>query len=121
MMGMTMHDLMLQAAGVIAIATAIAHGVLGETMVFANATIEPRRLRTLIRLVWQCSTVAWLAGGVLLIAAPLVTREPARQWIVVVVAAMYAFGALANAYATRGRHPGWMALAVVIGLAAAGA
>lgn len=116
-----MRDLMLQAAGVIAILTALAHGVLGETKVFAAATIEPRRLRTLIRLVWQCSTVAWIAGGVLLVAAPLVAPEPARQWIVAMVAGMYAFGALANAYATRGRHPGWMALTVVIGLAAAGA
>lgn len=117
---MAMHDLMLQVAGAIAIVTAVAHGVLGETLVFANATIEPRRLRTLIRLVWQCSTVAWIGGGVLLIAAPLVATDPARRWIVVIVAAMYAFGALANAYATRGRHPGWMALTVVIGLAAAG-
>jgi len=115
-----MRDLMLQIAGVIAILTALVHGVLGETKVFANATIEPRRLRTLIRLVWQCSTVAWIAGGVLLVAAPHVAPATARHWIVVIVAAMYAFGALANACATRGRHPGWMALALAVGLAAAG-
>ncbi|MEW6641217.1 MAG: hypothetical protein AB1586_11980 [Pseudomonadota bacterium] len=115
-----MRDLMLQAAGVIAILTAVIHGVLGETKVFASATIEPRRLRTLIRLVWQCSTVAWIAGGVLLFVAPLIAAGPARHWIVGAMAAMLAFGALANAFATRGRHPGWMALTVAVGLAVAG-
>jgi hypothetical protein len=48
-----MRDLLLQAAGLAAIAVAIIHGVLGETKVLARATIQPARLRTLIRLVWQ--------------------------------------------------------------------
>ena len=61
-----MRDVLLQAAGLAAIAVAIIHGVLGETRVFARARIEPERLRTLIRLVWQASTVAWIGGGVLL-------------------------------------------------------
>ena len=115
-----MHDMMLQAAGVIAILTALVHGVLGETRVFAAATIEPPRLRTLLRLVWQCGTVAWIGGGVLLVAAPMMAAGPARHWIVATMAVVYAFGALANAYATRGRHPGWMAMTLVVGLAAAG-
>jgi hypothetical protein len=65
-----MRDLLLQCSGVAAIAVALIHGVLGETKVFARATIEPPRLRQLIRLVWQAGTVAWIGGGVLLIAAP---------------------------------------------------
>jgi hypothetical protein len=44
-----MRDLLLQVAGLAAIAVALIHGVLGETKVFARATIEPPRLRTLIR------------------------------------------------------------------------
>ena len=71
-----MRDLLLQCAGVAAIAVALIHGVLGETKVFASATIEPPRLRTLIRLVWQAGTVAWIGGGVLLIAAPSMASEP---------------------------------------------
>ena len=78
-----MRDLLLQCAGVAAIAVALIHGVLGETKVFARATIEPARLRTLIRLVWQAGTVAWIGGGVLLIAAPWMASEPARHWIIV--------------------------------------
>jgi hypothetical protein len=65
----SMRDLILQCAGAAGILVAIIHGVLGETKVFAKATIQPERLRTLIRLVWQAGTVAWIGGGVLLLAA----------------------------------------------------
>jgi hypothetical protein len=115
-----MRDVLLQFSGVAAIAVAVIHGVLGETKVFARATIEPPRFRTLIRLVWQASTVAWIGGGVLLIAAPLMSSEPARHWIVVTLSGVFAFGALANAWATRGRHFGWVALSSVVALALAG-
>jgi hypothetical protein len=115
-----MRDVLLQCSGLAAIAAAIIHGVLGETRVFARASIEPARLRTLIRLVWQAGTVAWIGGGVLLLAAPLMASEPARHWIVLTLACVFAFGALANAWATRGRHFGWMALSAVVALAVAG-
>ncbi len=115
-----MRDVLLQAAGLAAIAVAIIHGVLGETRVFARARIEPERLRTLIRLVWQASTVAWIGGGVLLVAAPWMASDEARHWIVVTMACVFAFAALGNAMATRGRHFGWMALSAVIAMAAAG-
>jgi hypothetical protein len=115
-----MRDLLLQCSGVAAVAVAIIHGVLGETTVLPRATIEPARLRTLIRLVWQAGTVAWIGGGVLLIAAPAMASEPARHWIVVTLVCVFAFGALGNAWATRGRHYGWMALGAVVVLAVAG-
>ena len=115
-----MRDLILQCAGIAAIVVALIHGVLGETKVFARATIEPPRLRTLIRVVWQAGTVAWIGGGVLLIAAPWMQSEPARHWIIVTIATVYGVGALANAWWSRGRHFGWMALGSVIMLAVAG-
>jgi len=115
-----MRDLLLQCSGFAAIAVAIIHGVLGETRVFARATIQPARLRTLIRLVWQAGTVAWIGGGVLLIAAPLMASEPARHWIVATLAGVFAFAAVVNAWAMRGRHFGWMALSAVVALALAG-
>ena len=115
-----MRDILLQCSGLVAIAAALIHGVLGETKVFARATIKPERLRTLIRLVWQASTAAWIGGGVLLVAAPWMASDPARHWIVVTFAAVFAFAALGNAWATRGRHFGWMALTAVVALAVAG-
>ena len=115
-----MRDLLLQCSGLAAIAAAITHGVLGETKIFPRITIQPERLRTLIRLVWQASTVAWIGAGVLLFAAPWMASEPARHWIVVTLAAVFAFAAFGNAFATRGRHFGWMALSAVVGLAVAG-
>lgn len=115
-----MRDLLLQCSGLAAIAVAVIHGVLGEIRVFARATIEPPRLRELIRLVWQAGTVAWIGGGVLLIAAPSMASEPARHWIVVTLGGVFAFGAMANAWAMRGRHFGWVAMSAVVALAVAG-
>ncbi|MBW7972746.1 hypothetical protein [Bradyrhizobium sp. BR 10289] len=115
-----MRDLLLQCAGVLAIAVALIHGYLGEAKVFPRVHIEPERLRILIRLVWQASTVAWIGGGVLLIATPRMDSEPARHWIVATMACVFGLSAVANAWATRGRHFGWMALSVVVALAVAG-
>lgn len=115
-----MRDLLLQCAGIATIAVALVHGFLGEAKIFGRVRIEPERLRTLIRLVWQTSTVAWAGGGVLLIAAPGMASEPARHWIVVTLACVLAFAAIANAWATRGRHFGWMALSAVVAMAVAG-
>ena len=115
-----MRDLILQCAGVAGIAVALIHGVLGETKVFAKATIQPESLRTLIRLVWQAGTVAWIGGGVLLIAAPWMASEPARHWIVATTAVVFAFAAACNAWALRGKHVGWVLLSAVVAMAVAG-
>src|SRR3954469_8735596 len=115
-----MRDLPFKYSGVAAIAVALIHGVLGETRLFARATIEPARLKTLIRLVYQAGTAAWIGGGVLLIAAPSMGSELARHWIVATIAIVYGAGVLANAWWSRGRHFGWMALGAVIALAVAG-
>jgi hypothetical protein len=115
-----MHDLALQIAGFAAIAVALTHGVLGEFKVFARATIAPPRARLLIRLVWQAGTIAWIGCGVLLAVAPSMASDMARHWIVGTLACVFAFAAFANAWATRGRHFGWMALSAVVVLALAG-
>jgi hypothetical protein len=46
--------------------------------------------------------------------------EPARHWIVAALVPVFAFAAFANAYASRGRHFGWMVLGAVVGMALAG-
>ena len=115
-----MRDFLLQGAGALAILAALIHAVIGETRVFTRVHIEPARLRTLIWLVWQAFTLAWIACGVLLLAAPWMGSEPARHWIVAALVPVFAFAAFANAYASRGRHFGWMVLGAVVGMALAG-
>ena len=108
----------------LAILAAAIHGVLSETKVFPRVIIEPQRLRTLFRFVWQVPTVAWIAGGVLLIAAPTMASDAARHWIVVMLACLFAFSAIGNAIGnavgTRGKHFGWMVLGAVAAMAVAG-
>jgi len=64
--------------------------------------------------------VAWAGVAVLLIAAPWMGSQVARYWIVGAAVVIYGFGAIANARAMRGRHFGWAALTIVVGLAVAG-
>ena len=98
----------------------MAHGAIAELRVFANARIEPRRTRGLLRMVWQASTVDWIALGVLLIAAPALGSEGARRWIVAVAVVVYGYGAVGNAIVTRGRHVGWFLMACAVALALLG-
>jgi hypothetical protein len=114
-----MRDLALQAAGVLAILVALTHGVIAELQVFAKAHIEPRGTRRLLRLIWQASTVDWIAIGVLLIAAPGLCAR-ARPWVVALAVVVYAYAAIGNALATRARHVGWMLMSGVVALALAG-
>jgi len=115
-----MRDVLLQVSGAVAILAALIHGVLSETTIFPRVTIEPQRLRTLFRFVWQIPTVAWIAAGVLLIAAPTMASEVARHWIVVTLAFVLGFSAIGNAVGTGGRHFGWIVLGAAAAMAAAG-
>ncbi len=115
-----MRDLLVQSAGILALAAAILHGVLGETKVFPRVRIEPERLRVLMRIVWQGMTVAWISLAILLIVAPRLGSEAARHWIIAMSILAFGFGAIGNAWATRGRFFGWVVLLVVVGLAAGG-
>jgi hypothetical protein len=115
-----MSDLLVQSAGILGIAAACVHGYLGETKLFASARIEPSRARLLLRVVWHCSVVAWLAMGALLILVPTMGSEQARTAIIYASTAVYAAGAIGNAWVSRGRHFGWALLSVVIGLALVG-
>ena len=115
-----MRDLALQVAGALAILVAIVHGAIAELHVFSKARIEPGRVRTLLRMVWQASTIDWIGIGVLLIAAPAFGSESARRWIIAVAALSYSYAAIGNAVANRGRHVGWMLMSLVVALSLVG-
>ena len=115
-----MRDLFVQAAGILGIVSAVVHGILAETTVFPRARIDPAWVKLLLRLVWQCSSVAWAGVGALLIAVPYLGSESARLWIIAVAVLVYGFGAIGNAWATKGRHYGWMMLTAASILAVVG-
>jgi hypothetical protein len=115
-----MRDLLVQLAGLLALAVSIAHGVIGETKIFPRVRIEPERLRLLFRLLWQCGTVAWISLAILLIATPKLGSAAARDWIIATSIVTFGAAAIGNAWATRGHHFGWIAMTVVVALAAIG-
>jgi hypothetical protein len=115
-----MRDLALRAAGVLAILVAIGHGVIAELYVFANARVEPARTRDLLRMLWQATTLDWIAIGVLLIAAPAFDSEAARRCIIAVAVVVYGYAAIANAVATGGRHFGGWVMGSAVALALIG-
>jgi hypothetical protein len=115
-----MRDLFVQAAGVLAIVAALVHGYLGESKIFAVAQIEPRWASRLMRSLYRCTVLDWVAFGALLILVPAMGSGQARHAIIVASAAVYAAAATGNAWSTRGRHFGWVLMLVVVALALAG-
>jgi len=61
-----------------------------------------------------------IGHGVPLIVAPTFGSQAARQWVIVVAVVVYAYAAVGNAVATRGRHIGWCVMTAVVALALMG-
>lgn len=114
------QDAALAAAGVIGASVAVVHGVLTQRLMVAPIeAVADRRIsgvvRRLVPPLLHYSTASWFFGGLALIAA--VWFEPgARLAVALMVGGGYLFGAVGNFWATRGRHPGWVLLAVALGL-----
>jgi hypothetical protein len=62
------------------------------------------------------STFAWLVGGLALVAAAAWFGREVKLATGLLVGSLYLYGALGNAWATRGRHPGWILMAAAVGL-----
>ena len=118
---MDLHDGALALAGLIGSGTALVHGILTQRLMvgpIAAALGEGRKLsapvRKLVPILLQFSTFAWLAGGLALIAAAAWLGRDAKLAVGLLVGSLYLYGAVANAWATRGRHPGWILMAVSV-------
>ena len=118
---MTWQDAALAMAGVIGSSVAVFHGVLTqrlmvrpvEALFVANRRIAAP-IRRLVPLLLQFSTFNWLLGGLVLIAAALWFEHDARLATGLLVGSSYLYGAVGNLWGTRGRHPGWMLMAVAL-------
>jgi hypothetical protein len=126
-----MQTYLTVAAGV-AFLTGVAHSVLGEMLIFRQLRrgtlvpgqdAPPLRSRN-IRIIWATWHVAtlfgWAFAGVLLQLALSPQASLVSLFLNATVAA-YAGGSLLVLVGTRGRHPGWIALAAVAALVWTGA
>ena len=126
-----MQTYLAVAAGV-AFLTGVAHSVLGEMLIFRQLRrgtlvpgqdAPPLRSRN-IRIIWATWHVAtlfgWAFAGVLLQLALSPQASLVSLFLNATVAA-YAGGSLLVLVGTRGRHPGWIALAAVAALVWTGA
>ena len=123
---MEWQDGALGLAGVIGVAVATFHGVLVQRLMVrpfgAPSDIrmsEP--IRRLIPPLLHFSTFNWFLGGLALIVVAAGVEPRARLAVCLLVGSSYLFAAVANCRGTRGRHPGWMLMAVTLILIAVGA
>lgn len=118
---MTWQDAALALAGVIGSSVAVFHGVLTQRLMVRPVEalfVADRRIaapiRRLVPLLLQFSTFNWLLGGLVLIAAALWFEHDARLATGLLVGSSYLYGAVGNLWGTRGRHPGWMLMAIAL-------
>lgn len=121
---MTTQQLLISAA-VLAIATGVVHSWLGERLIFrplrASAAISPvaaahlqRRHLGILWATWHLASVFGWALAVLLLQLAIEPGAPASgRSVLFAVAGAYGIGAVLVLFGTRGRHPGWVALAGV--------
>ncbi len=117
---MSAHEWALVAAGLIGGGVAVIHGVLTQRLMVLPVASNDRLsgvIRRLVAVLLQFSTFNWLVGGVALVVVSVATVGPgARLATGLLVGSSYLFAVVGNAWATRGRHPGWMLYAVALAL-----
>lgn len=122
---------LLAIAAVLAVLTGIAHSVLGELLIFRHlrqGTLVPaedapplrnRHIRILWA-TWHLATVFGCAFAVVLARLAVTPQASLPGLLAEATVAAYAGGSLLVLVGTRGRHPGWLALAAVAALTYAG-
>lgn len=116
-----MNDYLLYGAGVLGIMVALVHGHIGRTRLLPPLTGIPDVHRRVLGAVFQLSTLYWFAGGLLLVAVPILPGYLPRPFAVYAVAFLFISGAVGNFWATRGKHVGWVLLGLSSTMAVLGA
>ena len=107
-------NLLLRLSGIIAIGTAIYHGVSADNILTSITALSADQLGT-IRALVQLGTMGWVFGGILLIGAASLLSHRARNWIVGVLGVMYGFPALGTLTLSGGEiNLGGTLLALVV-------
>jgi hypothetical protein len=116
-------------AGSLALVTGAVHSVLGEVLIFRHLrhgglvptkAAPPLRERH-VRILWATwhltSVLGWALAGVLLRLAVGPRESSFEAFVVSAIVFANLGGSLLVLVGTRGRHPGWIALAIVATLA----
>ncbi|MEO5626293.1 MAG: hypothetical protein ABIQ70_09840 [Dokdonella sp.] len=117
--------ILLATAGFLAIATGIAHSYLGERLIFRHLRTTPlvpslpapplqsRHIRILWATWHLASVFGWALAALLLQLAFEPQGGVSARSVLVASATAYLAGSVLVLIGTRGRHPGWIALAAV--------
>jgi hypothetical protein len=124
---MNWQDAALAMAGVIGCCVAVGHGIVTQRFMvrpFEELSLADKRIsapiRRLVPLFLHFSTVSWFLGGLALMGAARWFEQDARLATGLFVGGLYLYGAVANLWGTRGRHPGWMLYSAALVLIAFG-
>jgi len=107
-----MNNLLLTLAGVSGMTIAIVHGYIGEQKVLTPIDGVSPVIKRVISAVFHLSTLYWFVGGLMLIIAPIYLSSSQQNILTLTVLFLYATGSIGNFWATRGRHFGWLLLAI---------
>ena len=119
-----MQHIAMFVAGLIGAATAVFHGVLTHRLMvrpinrrLADAAGVSATIRRIVPPLLHYSTYSWFVGGIALMIAAS-TGSEIRLAVGLLVGSMFLYAAIANLWATSGRHPGWMLMAAAVALIA---
>jgi hypothetical protein len=126
---------LLATAAILAIVTGAAHSILGEWLIFRRvrssslvpALPAPPLQERHIRILWAtwhlASVLAWVLAGLFWRLAQSPAATLSANFVLAAAAVGFFAGSLLVLAGTRGRHPGWIALAAtgILSWAAIGA
>ncbi len=120
---MDYQSVALAAAGIIGSGVAVAHGIIMQKIIVkpidaffrSTETVSPT-IRRLVAPLLHFTTYNWFLGGIALLIAAFCLEGEVKIAAGLFAGSSYLFGALCNCWATRGRHFGWMAYTVAVGL-----
>ena len=116
-----MVNLLLIGGGALGMAVALVHGWLSQRRLLPGITGATQTHQRINAAVYHLSTLYWLTGGAALVWVGSMGAPTLQMVVGGAVGFVYASAALANVWATRGRHVGGPLLGVAAALAVAGA
>lgn len=123
-----MAEYLIMAGGLLGALVGIFHGYLLQKL-FINKLIpdlkeQPVRyapsIVALLGPLLHFSTITWIFGGMAIALSPFFFSESVALTIAIIIGISYLIGAVGNLIGTKGKHPGWIMLAIALGLIVAG-